>query len=102
MNKIIVASLATVMALCSAGVNAGGLNVDVNIGIPGFGYGGPVYHPPVRVVERPVVVVPPARGYYGPVVYDGYAPYYNSKQWRKEQKRAQKRWRKAQKRYWDD
>ncbi|MCX5592073.1 hypothetical protein [Alcaligenes endophyticus] len=102
MKKWIVAGVASVLTIASIGAHAGGLNVDVNIGIPGFGYGGSVYHPPVHVIERPVVVVSPPRVHHHRPAYVEYRPHYHSKKWRKEQKRAHKRWRKQQERYWDD
>lgn len=94
MKKLLLAGL---MVLGTSTAFAGGVNVDINVGIPGIGYG-PIYYPPAHVVERPVVYHPP-RHVYRP----GYVEYGRSnKEWRKEQRRAHKRWRKQQERYWDD
>ncbi|CAJ0907450.1 hypothetical protein ACFWQD_01140 [Alcaligenes faecalis] len=101
MKKLLLAGL---MVLGTSTAFAGGVNVDINVGIPGIGYG-PIYYPPAHVVERPVYVAPPPVVYHPPryVYRPGYVEYGRSnKEWRKEQRRAHKRWRKQQERYWDD
>ncbi|WP_341669029.1 hypothetical protein [Alcaligenes sp. SDU_A2] len=104
MKKLLLIGLASLAALGASPSFAGGVDVDINVGIPGFGFG-PVYRPPIYVEERPVYVAPPPVVYHPPryVYRPGYVEYdRHHKHWRKEQKRAYKRWRKAQEDDWDD
>lgn len=99
MKRLLLAGAAALVLLGSNAALAR-VNVDINVGIPGFIYSEPDYYPPVRYVERPRVIVVPERRYYQPVRV--YGPRYYREDYREYRRhKGDKHWKHNHRRHDD-